>query len=353
MMKEIKKILIIRFSSLGDIILTEPIPRLLKEKYPDAEIHYLTKPGFAPLLKHFESVGHVHLWQNKWELIQKLRSLSFDLIIDLHDKFNSWIVKRLLFKRNTITYQKKHLLRSLIVRKLSRDTINSTLNLYFSVFKKIDPQLYEYADYTRKIPELFFPHIDIKNPKLEEIYDVFNNYQINPGKTLIGIFPGASYNTKQYSVNSLASFINRIPASWNCQFIILGSYEEKSLALALRNACEIKPVDLCGKFNLDDLIVFCSHLKGVISNDSGPMHIAAALKKPQMAIFGATHTRLGFKPLNRKARILESNVKCQPCSLHGSASCPKSHFKCMKLISPSELYTQFKLMLEKDILQLD
>lgn len=352
-MEEIKKILIIRFSSLGDIILTEPIPRLLKEKYPKAEIHYLTKPGFAPLLRHFNSIDQIHLWQNKVKLIQSLRNLSFDLVIDLHDKLNSWIVKTLLFRSNTFTYQKRHFLRSMIVRKLSSDSINSTLNLYFSVFKKIDPQWYEYSDYSRVMPEQYFPHIDIKDSTLDQTYELFNNYQINPGKTLIGIFPGASYNTKQYSVNSLASFINRIPASWNCQFIILGSYQEKSLAVSLRNLCEIKPVDLCGKFNLDELLVFCSHLNEVISNDSGPMHIAAALKKPQIAIFGATHTRLGFKPLNNKARILESNIKCQPCSLHGSDTCPKNHFRCMKSISPSELYTQFKLMLEKNILQLD
>lgn len=342
----VKKILIVRFSSLGDIVMTEPIVRYIQKEYPNAKIDYLTKKAFKPLVECFANINEIYLWDDKLNLLKALRNNNYDLLIDLHDKLNSFIVKRIVHAKQTCTYQKKHFLRKLIIKKLTPDQINSTLNLYFSVFKNLNKGIYSSLSLEKCIASEAFPRLNVKDIDQKERVELFNNFQINNGKTLIGIFPGASYFTKQYPINYWIEFINMIPETWNCQFILLGSYDEKYLAVKIKNACDIKPVDLCGYFNIDKLISFISSLNGVLSNDSGPMHLAAALSKPQIAIFGATHPKLGFKPLNNKAVILHYDIKCQPCSLHGSAYCPKKHFKCMKSIKPGQLFQEFKTMLE-------
>ncbi len=350
---QVKKILIIRFSSLGDIVLTEPVPRVLKEIYPQAQIDYLTKKVFLPVVELFKTIDKIYTWDDKINVIKQLKHNQYDLVIDLHDKLNSWIVKRLISGSKCITYSKQHLRRLLLTHRLSKNAIYSTLNLYFTVFQKISDQYAQYAFTDQKIPASLYPVLHVEKQISPQIIDVFNNFGINPGKTLIGIFPGASYETKQYPGSSFSSFINRVPESWNCQFILLGSYDEKYICTRIRNNCDIKPVDLCGYFDIRQLIGFCANLNGVISNDSGPMHISAALGLPQIAIFGSTHTSLGFRPLNKKAIIMESDIKCQPCTLHGQKECPKGHFNCMRNIKPTNLYDQFKFMLEKYILNID
>jgi heptosyltransferase-2 len=351
MEKQIKKILIVRFSSLGDIILTEPIVRYLRIHYPEAKIDYLTKKAFKSVVQHFTGLNNILLWENKSALLKYIRNEQYDILIDLHDKFNTFIVKSLAFAQKTVTYEKKHLFRKLLVKKLLKDNIDSTLDLYFTVFKKIDKDLYEKYS-SRENHSQFYPKILANTESVSETEELYQNYNINHNKTLIGVFPGASYNTKQYPLDYWINFLEMIPESWNCQFIILGSYEEKYQAIKIKNSVNIKPVDLCGKFNLSELIDFVSKLDGIISNDSGPMHIAAALNKPQIAIFGATNTILGFRPLNDKAIIMQSEIKCSPCSLHGGDFCPKKHFKCMRDQKPSLLLKQFKDLLEKSIWKL-
>ena len=98
-----------------------------------------------------------------------------------------------------------------------------------------------------------------------------------------------------------------------------------------------RTLNLCDEFSTGKLIAFMDKLDLIISNDSGPMHIAAALRKPQIAIFGSTSTKLGFKPLNKKAIVLETDLNCQPCSLHGRKKCPRTHFNCMRNINPQQL----------------
>jgi heptosyltransferase-2 len=312
-----KKILILRLSSIGDIVLTQPVAKVLREVYPNATIDYLIKKPYVGIVEAFGCIDTIHTWKNKREILRKLKKQKYDLVIDLHSKLNTFIIKSLVRGKKTITYNKKHYLRKKIVRKITGKSITSTVELYFSALKKIGitqtiehPALY--PDKSKKI-------------SLGEKF---------PGKKLIGIFPGALYATKMYPLKKLVKFIDSVPSRWNCKFIILGSKTEKLLSAELQENTKTELLNLCGEFNISQLISVINNMDVIISNDSGPMHIAAALSKPQIALFGATHPRLGFAPLNKKAVIISSNIYCQPCSLHGSAICPKGHFLCMNSISP-------------------
>ena len=324
-----KKILVIRLSSLGDIVLTQSAVQALRNKFPDAQIHYLTKIVFAPIVELFNCVDEIHYWENKYTLLKELKKTKFDLAIDLHSKFNTFIIKSFINAKRTITYNKKHLLRRQIVKNKTKKTISSTVGLYFNALKNIGLETEVFA------PKLF-PAKDTEMPEV---------FRIDKQAKFIGLFPGALHRTKQYPVKQLAEFIDSVPAKWSCQLLIFGSEAEGNLAEELNSLTKTNIIDLCGKLDLQQLVFAISKIDAVITNDSGPMHIAAALEKPQIAIFGATHSKLGFAPMNKNAILLSANLPCQPCSLHGGKECPKRHFNCMRTILAEQILDSIKILI--------
>jgi len=357
------KFLFIRLSSLGDIVLTEPCIRLAKTHFPDAQIHYLTKPQYAPLLASFEGIDKVYLYEKKLRLIKQLRAEKYTHIIDLSAKLSSFMIRLFTPAKHKITYKKQHFLRWLIVRKLTSKSIDSVVNNYIDAMVKIPFPLRErgVSCFTHRggMGDIFSlsPSIYPKlTPRPEDILrakEIFTNYHIPLPDTeqisdedghhkwcpyILGIFPGAQHITKQYPLEKLANVILSIPEDWSISIIIFGDWDEKNIAYRLKRLTGVPLYDLTGAFDIKTLPAAISLLDLVITNDSGPMHIAAALSKPQIAIFGATHPRLGFRPLNDKAIIIQSDIKCRPCSLHGSESCSRRQLKCMYDIHSKEVF---------------
>ncbi len=332
------RILILRFSSLGDIVLTEPIIHALREKYPQAVIDYLIKPVFSEIVQAIPGVDNIIARPEKInDILPELKNNKYDLVIDLHDKLYSQIL-RMRLKAKSVTYKKQHFTRWAIVKKLTKAEIDSTVDLYETALKKLNIPL------KRK-----YPVLQAQPQYREKIEKLISDYSLPVNRTLIGLFPGASFNTKQYPVDWYADFIDRIPDTWNTSFCILGSTADKPLAMKIKQKTESKVYDLTGTVSPGELINLTDLMDGIVSNDSGPMHIAAALRKPQIAIFGSTHTRLGFRPLNDKAVVIQSDLKCQPCSLHGFKECPRRHFRCMYSISPCTLKEYMQELLENSI----
>lgn len=323
------KILIIRLSSLGDVVLTQSTVQTLRGEFPEAEIHYLTKKAYAPLVEMFNCVDEIHYWDNKPEILKNLKRDKFDLAIDLHAKFNTFIIKKYIRAKKTVTYNKKHFLRKKIVKHKTNETISSTVDLYYSALQKAG------LTYSKKEPRLY-PKTDLKIPQiLNKQKDHWN----------IGIFPGALHKTKQYPLEKFSELINSFNTKENIRFFLFGSKEERHLCRELKEKTEMQIIDMCSELNLDQLVSAIDKMDLIISNDSGPMHIAAALQKPQIAIFGATHPKLGFAPLNKNAIVLSADLDCQPCTLHGNDQCKLGHFDCMNSIAPEQIIsTIYKLL---------
>jgi heptosyltransferase-2 len=305
------KILIIRLSSLGDIILTQPILATLRQVYPNAEIDYITKPEYGELVKLFKEVNKMIEWKGVFKTKKELQAQKYDIVIDLHAKGSTWNIKKMCRPDKTVTYNKKHLLRMAIVKKWTGKSIYSTLDLYHSALRKLG------------IKPLF------DAPKLQ----INSTIDLTPGKELkIAVFPGATHPTKRLPLEKWIALCNNLQ-SCNAEIFIHGSKAEKQICAELfTKISNPKKQNLCGTQSISELVHFVADMDVIISNDSGPMHIAAALEKPQVAFFGSTNTRLGFRPLNEKAIVFQTLLPCQPCSLHGKKKCPLGHFKCMKNI---------------------
>lgn len=346
------RIAVSRLSSIGDIILTEPVINRLKRLYPESELHFFTKKEYSQLLDFFEGISYVHHFSGKIKDLTKIENSKYDLVIDLHAKLSTVLLGLWLKADCRLRYRKKSLLRKMIVKKLTEAKITSTVDLYMSVLEKLS---FSPVDESKNFKFQEIPVLKIKpvakSKYAPRVKSALSDNDLGDRKYLIGIFPGANHQTKMYPVEHIISFINMIPRHWQCAFVLLGNSQDKVVCSQIHNYSSGKTIDLSGLFSLGETVCMIDYLDGVISNDSGPMHIAAALGKPQMAIFGPTHTNLGFSPLNSKAIILQKNIDCQPCSLHGGRYCPKKHFICMKGLLPENVKEQFKIMLDSWIIK--
>ncbi len=326
------RILVIRLSSLGDIVLTQPIVRELRSMYPEAEIEFLCKPGFAVLPKAFGLGVQALDYAKTLAWHGRMLRQRYDLVLDLQAKFSSWLVRSLVSSPLKAVYNKQRWLRQAIVRGNRRAAIESTVRLYYSALEKVFPNRYT-PNPKILAPQLVVPEYAENGARL---------VKRDPEKKLIGVFVGAAHATKAYPPQQWLELLRLAPQEY--QFVLLGSKADADLAAEIGRECDAVE-NLCGTLGLAELIVVIGLCDAVVSGDTGPMHIAAALAKPQVAIFGGTHPRLGFAPLNENARVVCADLDCQPCSLHGLKRCPQGHLNCLRSISPALILGELKQLI--------
>jgi ADP-heptose:LPS heptosyltransferase len=323
------KILIIRFSSIGDIVLTTPVVRCLKNQLPGCEIHYLTKAGYEPVLRGNPYIDHFHFLDGNFRRILKtLRGQQFDHIIDLHGNLRSFRVKLgLHFKPRIHTFHKLNFEKWLLVN-----------------FKKnLLPKVHVVNRYMQTVKELGVIYDDL-GPDFfisESDETVFLNI-LPPefGNRYVCLVPGAKFATKSIPASKAAEIVKLI----NRPVVIAGGLAEEKLAqeiIALSGHKNI--VNLCGKLNLPMSAAAVKHAHAVITADTGLMHIATAFNKKIISVWGSTVPELGMYPfLSPEKSVMAEvkNLRCRPCSKIGFAKCPKGHFLCMMNQQASEIAAQ-------------
>jgi heptosyltransferase-2 len=314
--------LIIRLSSLGDIILTQPVVAELQDRYPGCGITYVCKPEYVALVRMMDPAIKILPFGETMSFFAQLRKDRYDAVLDLHGKLASTLILLGTKAKKRFRYDKQRSLRQAIVAHRSDQSINSTVQLYYSALDRLTG----IAPDSFKPPQLRLPDISLTPERMPKGI---------PGKRLIGIFPGAAHLTKMYPEQQWREFFQIADADWS--FVLLGSLKESRIADRLMTALPDRIENRCGSYSFEELALVMSQCDLIISADSGPMHLAAALNLPQIAIFGSTHPRLGFAPQNPKAIVLCADLPCQPCTLHGQDYCPLGHFECMKKISPGML----------------
>jgi ADP-heptose:LPS heptosyltransferase len=310
-----KKILIIRFSSIGDIVLTSPVVRCLKRQMPDTEIHYLTKKSFKSILENNPHISKVHAIENNVaEIIDELKKENFDYIVDLHNNLRSLEVKMKLRKPSS-TFKKKNFEKWLIVNFKKRD-------LYLS------PVVDRYLETLRPLG------ITNDNSGLDYFIPVKDEVDLHSLPLLhqsgyIGFVIGAKHFTKQLPEEKIISICKKI----NQPLVLLGGKEDVERANNIKKAVGEKIFVACGQYNLNQSASLIKQAKKVISHDTGLMHIAAAFKKDIISVWGNTVPAFGFTPYlpGKNSKIIEvKDLYCRPCSKIGYDHCPKGHFRCMR-----------------------
>jgi len=326
--QQVKRILIIRFSSIGDIVLTTPVIRCLKMQLPGAEIHYLTKRPFQPILESNPYLDKLWCYdQNFKELIPQLKSQGFDFIADLHKNLRSSFVIGQLRVAHA-SFPKLNLQKWLLVR-MKMDFLPK-IHIVDRYFDAVAP-------------------LGVKNDRQGLDYYIPEGGEVeltalpDPQNTgFIAVVIGGKHNTKIYPAERVAE----VCRSLQKPVILLGGKEDSDRGESITAACGSKVFNGCGKFTLNQSASLIRQATAVLSNDTGLMHIAAAFKKPIVSVWGNTIPEFGMYPYlpgEGKSRSLEAQVNglfCRPCSKIGFDKCPKKHFRCMNDIAVNPI-TEF------------
>lgn len=307
------KILIIRFSSIGDIVLTSPVIRCLKNQLANTEIHYLTKNPFKQILEANPFISKIYAIENDVsEVTDALVKEHYDLIIDLHDNIRSHQVSTTL-KVKTYRYNKQRVKRFLLTQFNINLLNNHVVDRYFTAVKKLN------VLNDGKGLDYFIPEKDDITPAKLPFTHI-------AGFCVIVI--GAKHFTKQIPKEKLEELCTKI----SIPILLIGGVEDAYLGTQLEAIDKFKIYNACGSYNINQSASVIKRAKFVITGDTGMMHIAAAFNKRIISIWGGTEKRLGFTPYNNSANsviIENTNLSCRPCSKHGLSECPKGHFKCM------------------------
>ncbi len=314
--------LVVRFSSIGDIILTTPVLRCLKTQVGKSEVHFLTKSSFKSILETNPYVDKIHAVENDIdEVVENLRNEKFDVIIDLHHNLRTYRLKNKL-KVKSISFDKININKWLMVYlKANRLPEKHIVDRYFDTVKSFG------IKNDLKGLDYFIPEKDII--PLNEL----------PHKFTFGYYAlviGGSYYTKKIPIKKLIEIceISDKP------LVLLGGNDDVEIGKELHKLFSEKTVNLSGKINLNQSASIIQQSLKVITSDTGLMHIASAFKKVIISLWGNTIPEFGMSPYMPVAgsKILENkNLSCRPCSKLGFSKCPKGHFRCMNDIDLSGL----------------
>lgn len=314
-----KKFLIIRFSSIGDIVLTTPVIRCLKKQVPGAVVHFLTKETYRTLVTNNPYVDKVQVLGSSWELMMhQLQYEDYDYIIDLHHNLRTLLIKRALHTAKSYSFDKLNIEKWLLTAfKINRLPDVHIVDRYLDTVKSFgvanDGQGLDY----------FYTEKDKVNSQDLPVSHLFG---------FVGLVIGAALETKKMPVHKLTELC----AAIHYPILLLGGPEDRVNGDAIAATDPVRIYNACGKFSLNESadLVHRAHL--IITHDTGLMHIAAAFKKPIVSIWGNTVPAFGMGPYYGNATVKSEisevqGLRCRPCSKIGYHKCPKGHFKCMEL----------------------
>jgi ADP-heptose:LPS heptosyltransferase len=322
-----KKILILRFSSIGDIVLTTPVIRCLKQQLPGAEIHYATKSQFSGILEPNPFIDKVYSFKKEVnEILPALKQERYDFIVDLHKNLRSWRV--LLALRRPCSSFSKLNARKFLLTKFKINTLPDIhiVDRYFHAVKKLG------VVNDGKGLDYFI--------KAEDEYPLSNLPETHQNG-YVALVIGAKHATKQLPLEKLTEICQKIKSP----LILLGGKEDLVLAEQIMQTVhnsEIQQsqnqsaiINMCGVLSLAQSASLVRQSALVITHDTGLMHIAAAFHKPILSVWGNTVPEFGMYPyfpegMANGSKIMEvKGLSCRPCSKIGYNACPKGHFRCM------------------------
>lgn len=322
-----RRVLVLRFSSIGDIVLTTPVVRSLAQGLPGTQVHFATKAGFEPLLRHNPHIHRIHTLEPGGDaaLIAELTQQDFDWVIDLHHNIRTLRIKLALGHVPSSTFPKLNVQKYLLTRfKINRMPNVHIVERYAEALCPLGVGLDDGGLEMHPGPEAE-----------AEARATFAAAAL-PGSAYAAVL-GANYATKQYPPDLMARLLNTLSQP----VVLLGGPAERTYAEYLTANLTVPFHDAVARHGLLASAALMRHCQAVITGDTGFMHIAAAFAQPVHSIWGNTVPELGMYPYRTPHNIFEiKELNCRPCSKLGYKACPKGHFRCMRDQVPEVLAEQ-------------
>lgn len=329
------RILLIRLSSIGDIILTTPLIRLLQQRFPGAELDFVIKKRFTDLVKANPHLNHIYAYDESLgfadlaRIRRAIRQRRYEVVLDLHKNLKSLFLTAGLTGCRLWRLQKFGLKRFLLVY------------LKWNWYREIVPVYRRYIDTAASLQvrdDGLGPEFFLASETKAQVLRLLSAENLAPGRPAIAIAPGAGFFTKRWLPDRFARVAHDLQRNLGAQILIIGGTQDQSWATEIKNQLNGPVLNLAGRLSLMETACVLAQCDLLIANDSGMMHLASALGIKVVAIFGATVAEFGFFPFAAQSRVLQRPLRCRPCSHIGSHKCPQGHFRCMKEIQTDQVY---------------
>ena len=327
------KILIFNPSYLGDCVLTTPLIKAVKMKLPDSSITFCVRPENAALFEGLSFIDEVIVFDKRGSesglkgllsFAKKLSSMKFDLVISPHMSLRTSLTLALAKIPERLGFVESAL-SAVYTMSCAKDL----------TYHEVERYLLLYERYFHEFPgEVVTPEVFVDKELAEK-------FKSELGEKPIGINCGSMWDTKKWPAENFAAVADELKDRGYTP-VITGSEQDRADVEKFIAAAKYKHLNYCGKTRLKELPALISTFRYMVTNDSGPMHIATAVGVPCVAVFGPTTKELGFTPYDEKSMVAEiEGLDCRPCGKHGGHKCPKGHFKCMNEITPANVLTLF------------
>lgn len=324
------RFLIIRFSSIGDVILTTPLVRCLRAKYPESQIDFLVKKEFSIVLSqnpHLNTIISFDKNAGKEEL-KRIRTLvkqnSYTHIFDIQKNFRSVYITSGS---------------GAIVTGFSKKLLDRDLLIRFGInnYKEIKPVFLRYFESVASL-DVTYDNIGTEvfpsRIEFETMEEILKQNGLPDGIPILAIAPGAQWENKRWPTSGYASAADDFSNNIGTYAVLIGGPGDVEICRQVQLQMNQPSINLAGKLSLMGSAALLGKSAMVFTNDTGMLHMAQAMKAPVVAVFGPTTRELGFFPLPGNSRVAEINISCRPCTQKGLHSCPKKHFRCMMDIQP-------------------
>ncbi|HEX6104996.1 MAG TPA: lipopolysaccharide heptosyltransferase II [Gemmatimonadales bacterium] len=332
-------ILVVRFSAIGDILLTTPLLRAIRTRHPGARVAFLTKERYVPLLSDNPSVNEVlGIGEEDGirEIAQTVRSVRYSHLLDLHGSLRT-LGLRAVARGPWRGFSKRRLERQVLITA-KRDIYRTQTPMaerYFEAAADLDVEI------DGEPPDFFI------SPEAEErAAECLGRIGLGEAPALVAIAPGAAHATKRWPADGWIRLARRL-VSTGAEVVALGGPDDVEIAKAVVSATrgrltssdERRVASAAGMLGLQESGAVIKRAAALISGDTGLMHMATGVRTPVVALFGPTVRQFGFFPYRAdRSAVVELPLDCRPCSAHGGPSCPLGHHRCLRAIGPETVW---------------
>lgn len=326
------KILVVQTAFLGDVILTTPLFRAIKRVSPRSHLAALVTPAAAPLLEADPYLDALLTYDKEGgetlaDVLRKVRGVQFDWLLSPHRSHRSGLLSllsripvRVGFSRAGFSWAYN--------RRVARPEAAHEVDRDLALLRGLgqEPQASDRV-----------LHVGYSAEEQEQVDEVLRDAGVSVGQPLAGLCPGSVWPTKRWGADGFGA-VARSFARQGLRPVLLGGPGDVEVARRVEELAGAGGVvNAVGRTPLKALAAWMDRLSVLVTNDSAPLHVAAARGTPTVALFGPTTQDLGFGPLHAAARVVEADVACRPCGLHGGRRCPKGHFRCMAEVTPEQV----------------
>lgn len=323
------RLLVFQTAYLGDVVLTTPLVAALRRAYPDGVIDMVVQPAWAAVVRHHEALNEVLAYEKRGAhrgprgllaFARLLRARRYDVVLCPHPSLRSALTLaaaripvRVGFSDSAGAF--------LFTHRVRRDTSAHEVRRVMSLVTALGQD-----------PEPIPPARVALDPAVDEVA-LIARLGLSRDARFVAIHPGSVWATKRWTAEGFGAVGRELAREFE-RVVVLGGPGEEAVARSVAKEIGEAALDVSGRLTLPELCVLLARAALLVTNDSGPMHIAAAHGVPVVAVFGSTVPALGYAPWGTRSRVVEIDLDCRPCGPHGHRACPRGHFRCMKDISP-------------------